>query len=68
MGKRELLIPEEIYRAIADNLSRLGASSVEEFVVYLLTDELRRQGILRAYGPEEEKALEEHLRDLGYTD
>jgi DNA polymerase elongation subunit (family B) len=66
--RRPVPISEEVARAIETHLEDLGASSLEEAVEAILRERLRAAGHLPPYSPEEEKAVEEHLRALGYLD
>ncbi len=69
IGKRKAIrIPAELWRAIKENLEKLGADSVEEYVEAVLREDLREKGILPAYTSEEEREIEQRLRDLGYLD
>ncbi len=66
--RRSIWVSEEVSRAIEAHLADLGATSLEEAVEAILRERLRAAGHLSPYSPEEEKAVEEHLRALGYLD
>lgn len=65
---RKVRIPEEIARAIETHLPELSAHSVEEYVERILQERLRSEGYLPAFTSEEEREVEQRLRDLGYLD
>ena len=65
---RKIRIPEEIVRAIDTHLSELSARSVETYVERILQERLRSEGYLPAFTPDEEREVEQRLRDLGYLD
>jgi len=65
---RKIKISEEIARAIEEHLTELSAGSVEEYVEAVLRERLLAEGFLSPYSPEEEKEVEQRLRDLGYLD
>ncbi|HHE48187.1 MAG TPA: CopG family transcriptional regulator [Candidatus Acetothermia bacterium] len=67
-GRKKVEIAEEIVRAIEEHLAELSADSVEEYVEAVLRERLLTEGFLSAYSPEEEKEVEQRLRDLGYLD
>jgi len=66
--KRSIEIAAEIVRAIEGHLSELSVGSVEEYVEAVLRERLLSEGFLSPYTLEEEKEVEQRLRDLGYLD
>ena len=66
--KRQVAIGAEIVQVIEEHLAELSAGSVEEYVEAVLRERLLAQGFLSPYSPEEEKEVEQRLRDLGYLD
>ena len=69
MGERKAIeIDAGIVRAIEEHLGELSAGSVEEYVEAVLRERLLAEGFLSPYSPEEEKEVEQRLRDLGYLD
>ncbi|MBC7097956.1 CopG family transcriptional regulator [Candidatus Bipolaricaulota bacterium] len=66
--KRAIQIAAEIVQAIEGHLSELSVGSVEEYVEAVLRERLLSEGFLSSYSPEEEKEVEQRLRDLGYLD
>jgi len=65
---RKIRIPRRIAQAIDAHLSELSAHSVEEYVERVLQERLRNEGYLPAFTSEEEREVEQRLRDLGYLD
>ncbi|HAF70470.1 MAG: hypothetical protein XD60_1356 [Acetothermia bacterium 64_32] len=66
--KRAIEIAAEVVRAIEEHLPELSVGSVEEYVEAVLRERLLSEGFLSSYSPEEEKEVEQRLRDLGYLD
>jgi len=66
--EKSVRIPPDLASAVEEHLDALGADSLQELVVTVLTDHLRRLGHLSAYTEEEEAEVERRLRDLGYVD
>ena len=65
---RRIRISEALARAIEAHLPELSATSVSDFVESTLQEQLRAKGLLPALTPEEEREVEQRLRDLGYLD
>lgn len=68
MEKRAIELDEGLLRAVEDHLDELSAGSVEEYVEAVLRERLLAEGFLSVYSPEEEREVEQRLRDLGYLD
>jgi Arc/MetJ-type ribon-helix-helix transcriptional regulator len=64
---RTLQIPEEIVRALEQRMRGSSFASVDAFVTFVLARLLEQTGET-AFSEEDEKALKERLRSLGYID
>ncbi|MCI4334696.1 MAG: CopG family transcriptional regulator [Thermoplasmata archaeon] len=64
---RLLRVPEEVAAALESRLHRSGFSSLEEFVVFVLS-RLAESPAEEPFSAEEEARLKERLRSLGYID
>jgi hypothetical protein len=61
-------IPAGLYRRIEEVLPRLGQTSAEDFIVHALRAALSAAEAAVASSPEDEAAIVERLRRLGYID
>ncbi len=64
---RTIRIPEEVARAIEERIRSSSFGSVDAFVAFVLA-RLLEQSPDEAFSEEDEKALKERLRSLGYID
>ena len=64
---RVVRLPEEVARAVEDRIRGSAFASVDEFVAFVLARLLEQSGDA-AFSEEDEKALKERLRSLGYID
>jgi Arc/MetJ-type ribon-helix-helix transcriptional regulator len=64
---RLVRIPEEVARAIDTRIRGSGFGSVDAFVSFVLARLLEHSGEA-AFSEEDERALRERLRSLGYID
>ncbi len=64
---REIRLPEEIVRAIEERIRGTGFASPDAFVEFVLARLLERPGE-GSFSEEDERALRERLRSLGYID
>ena len=61
-------IPEQIAQVIEAHLPEFSTPSVEAYVESVLREHLCAKGYFSAFTPEEEREVEQRLRDLGYLD
>lgn len=65
-------IPESLFNRIQKRLEKTDFKTVSEYVTYLVREVLNNieeeEGKKKAFTPEEEKEIEERLRNLGYID
>jgi hypothetical protein len=66
MGSRKLEIPEELYLKIEGMLDKLGMSSVDECVEFVLRSLLSGDYDQGELSTDEERRMKERLSDLGY--
>jgi Arc/MetJ-type ribon-helix-helix transcriptional regulator len=64
---RVVRLPEEVARAVEERIRGSAFGSVDEFVAFVLA-RLLEQGGEAAFSEEDEKALKDRLRSLGYID
>ena len=64
---RVVRLPEEIARAVEERIRGSSFGSVDAFVTFVLARLLEQPGET-AFSEEDEKALKERLRSLGYID
>ena len=64
---RTIRIPEEVARAIEERIRSSSFGSVDAFVAFVLA-RLLEQSAGEVFSEEDEKALKERLRSLGYID
>ena len=64
---RTIRIPEEVARSIEERIRGSGFESVDAFVAFVLARLLEQPGET-AFSEEDERALKERLRSLGYID
>jgi Arc/MetJ-type ribon-helix-helix transcriptional regulator len=64
---RAIRIPEEIAREVEQRIEGSSFGSVDAFVAFVLA-RLLEQSQQPAFSEEDEKALKERLRSLGYID
>ena len=64
---RSVRIPEELARDLEARIRSASFGSVDAFVTFVLARLLERSGET-AFSEEDEKALKERLRSLGYID
>jgi len=65
---RKIKLPLDIIQAVENHLGALGVDNVEEYVEAVLRERLVEAGLLSPYNPDEEREVEQRLRDLGYLD
>ena len=67
MNLKTINIPFELYNAIEEQLLEFGFESVDEYVTFILQELLKGDEVEKTIlNPDEEKRVEERLRDLGY--
>ncbi len=67
MGKRCVELDEELLKKIENMLDKLGFSSVEEFVEFVVREAVEAAGVAGAgMSREDEEKVKERLRNLGY--
>ncbi len=66
-ARRTVLLPEELVRSIEARLNGSAFDSVDAFVAFVLARLLEEPGP-SAFSEEDERALKERLRSLGYID
>ena len=66
MSTRSVEIPEELYDEIGSMLGKLGMSSVDECVGFILRSLLSGEHDEDELSTEEERRMKERLSDLGY--
>lgn len=68
MKKIPINIPRDLYEEIKFRVKASEGEfrSVEEYVTFILREIVKEKEPRRVYTPEEEKAIKERLRNLGY--
>jgi Arc/MetJ-type ribon-helix-helix transcriptional regulator len=66
-SQRTLRIPEDVAAALEERIRGSSFKSVDDFVNFVLA-RLLEQSSESAFSEEDEKALKERLRSLGYID
>ncbi|MFX0102694.1 MAG: CopG family transcriptional regulator [Candidatus Hodarchaeota archaeon] len=65
-------LPESLFNRIQNRLEKTDFKTVSEYVTYLVREVLNNieedEGNKKAFTEEEEKEIEERLRNLGYID
>jgi Arc/MetJ-type ribon-helix-helix transcriptional regulator len=65
-------LPESLFNRIQKRLEKTDFKTVSEYVTYLVREVLNNieedEGKKKAFTAEEEKEIEERLRNLGYID
>lgn len=64
---RAVQLPEEVARALEERIRGSSFGSIDAFVTFVLARLLEQTGET-AFSEEDEKALKERLRSLGYID
>ncbi len=64
---RAIRIPEELARDLEERIRRSSFGSVDAFVTFVLA-RLCEESSTPAFSEEDERALKERLRSLGYID
>lgn len=67
---KQVNIPDELYDRIERNLEDFGFRTVDEYVVFVLEEVIKKDGDGedKVFSEEEEEAIKKRLRDLGYLD
>ena len=67
---KQVNIPDELYDKIEKNLEDFGFKTVDEYVVFVLEEVIKKDGDGedKVFNEEEEEAIKKRLRDLGYLD
>jgi hypothetical protein len=63
-----IAIPHSLYERASAAISRLGFSSVEEYVAHVLREHLSTVDHDEAFTESEEEEVKDRLRALGYLD
>ncbi len=67
MGKRCVELDEELLKRIEGMLNKLGFSSVEEFIEFVVREAVEAADVAEAgMSKEDEEKVKERLRNLGY--
>ncbi|MGA8302092.1 MAG: CopG family transcriptional regulator [Thermoplasmata archaeon] len=66
-GQRVVRLPEEVARDVEERIAGSSFGSVDAFVTFVLARLLERPAET-PFSEEDEKALKERLRSLGYID
>lgn len=64
---RTIRVPEEVARGIEERIRDSSFGSIDAFVAFVLARLLEQSGET-AFSEEDERALKERLRSLGYID
>jgi Arc/MetJ-type ribon-helix-helix transcriptional regulator len=64
---RDVRIPEEVARALEERIRGSSFGSIDAFITFVLARLLEQSGET-TFSEEDEKALKERLRSLGYID
>jgi len=67
MQKKEVLIPEELYKKIQQQLNIYGFKTVDEYVEFVLTEAVKEESEI-SYSEDEEEEVKERLKSLGYLE
>lgn len=64
----EVKIPKKLYDQVSKMIKEEGLDfkSVDDYVIFVLKELLKEEEEAQVYSPEEEKAIKERLRSLGY--
>lgn len=67
---KQVNIPDELYGKIEKNLEDFGFKTVDEYIVFVLEEVMKKDGDGedKVFNEEEEEAIKKRLRDLGYLD
>ncbi len=67
---KQVNIPDELYGKIEKNLEDFGFKTVDEYVVFVLEEVIKKDGDGedKVFSEEEEETIKKRLRDLGYLD
>ncbi len=67
---KQVNIPDELYDKIEKNLEDFGFKTVDEYVIFVLEEVIKKdgEGEDKVFSKEEEEAIKKRLRDLGYLD
>ena len=66
---KAVLLTHELYDRIEARVRDTGFSSVDEYVIFVLEEVLKEEGVEEtAFSKEEEEEVKKRLRELGYLD
>ena len=66
--KKAVRLPAELYSQILARVEATGFSSVDEYIIFVLKEVLKEDGVEEALSKEEEEEVKKRLRSLGYLE
>lgn len=70
LQNKTVSLPAELYSMVEERVKATGFASVEEYIIFVLKEVLKEEGIEEdgAFSKEEEEEVKKRLKALGYTD